>query len=1029
MKKFLLALCIAASAMAAQAQGMGGLEGIIVERLYRTDAADAASSVDNGGGTLPVDAVTYRVYVDMLPGFRLNQVAGYPGAQFMSISTTTQFYNNEDRGDVVPGFSRSVMDDATMAMLDSYLSFGAACAGNAGVLKSEDNGVNNIAFNAAVYNNTTGYDMPSVRVQDGIITASVVQPGFIGISPAELEVFNNTTNSGTFYEDNGAYYVLGGVVGATSSNRVLIGQFTTDGEFSFQLNIQVQPVGGPAGTETNYFAVPIGNQVTHPSLIYPAPPVPGCTNALACNYNPAATQDNGTCIVPVPGCSQCNADSTGLVIVDVNGNGVPDCNDVNGCMSVSACNYNPAATVDNGTCIFPVAGCSTCSGGALVIVDTDNDGLCDAADTISGCKIVGACNYVAGATVNADNATCIVPDQCNECNATNDGLVFIDANNNGICDALESSYEIISDVASCVEDDICMPIAALPHYTMTDIIGFDVVMYYDTANVQPTGVVTVDAGRINPGFTDYKMSVDRSRARIDLAVYLNALAPATADWNGTGNVFCVEFAKTSGFAYEDQAWFRVDTLIESYRDANELKVVTSGTFRTVKDSILTGKLKFWNNNIPIAYDVENPGDYLISRIFGSDSNCTYTSDAAVNVTPDLAGNFYYNNGNGPAIQIRRDIAASTNVMPVINGYDAYLTTLVVLNNAWVPNKYQIIAMDVNMDGAVTAGDVSQINQRTVRIIDEFRQAWNYDATGNQLPGYHESKDWLFQDQLTIDTAVVFTASNNWPNAGTNGGFHKFNVPQVPHCLVLPGDNGCEINDEIYKGILLGDVDGNYKNIAPDGRLKSAAVAPEVMLNLGAAQIEAGVVSVPVTFNAADVKSLDLNLSINEGKLAFKGVAEPADYLTAAIANFTQDNREVLFTSFATESYEAGSTVAMLQFDINSDEITTLDVTSAVAYVNGNPAVVKVSDQVNGLRTVSAGINVYPNPANSVLYVEVAEASKVQLLDMSGKMVILEKAAAAGAKLDLNVEGLASGIYTLKVSSNNNVVVEKVTIKK
>lgn len=1028
MKKIFLALSLVLMAIISQAQG---LEGVIVEKYYVTTQADAdaynAWAIDNLGtpGDLPVGATTYRVYIDMSSAARLTAMFGN-NTNNLFIRTSTFFWNHGG-GAITSAFTKTNFA-RNMLGIDSYLSIGAAANGNFGVLKSEDDGV------AQPTNWSTGTFMGtdpamgiSPRTQDGLLAGAPQSVTFVGLDALTPVFGDGTANGSEMLVNNGAWSTLtvGGAFGPTASNRVLIGQFTTTGEFSFEMNLQLN--GGQQYVARN----PSGSQILHAGLTYPAPPVPGCTNPAACNFDAAATQDNGSCIVPVPGCSQCNADSTGLVIIDVNGNGIADCLEVQGCMNPAACNYNASANVDNGTCVLPVAGCSTCSGGALVIVDSDNDGLCDASDTISGCKIVGACNYVAGATVNADNASCIVPvPGCSACNADNTGLVIVDLNGNGTADCLESSYEIVSDVQSCIEDDICMPLATLPHYTMTDIIGFDVVMYYDTANVQPTGVVTVDAGRINPGFTDYKMIVDRSRARIDLAVYLNALAPATADWNGNGNVFCVEFAKTSGFAFEDQAWFRVDTLIESYRDANELKVVTQGTYRTVKDSILSGKLKFWNNNIPIAYDIDNAGDYLISRIFGSDMACTYTPATSVNVTPDLAGNFYYNNGNGPAIQIRRDIAASTNVMPVINGYDAYLTTLVVLNNGWVPNKYQIVAMDVNMDGAVTAGDVSQINQRTVRIINEFRQAWNYDAAGNQLPGYHESKDWVFQDQRTIDSANVFTVSANWPNADALGGYHKFNVPQVSHCLPIPGDNGCEINDEIYKGILLGDVDGNYKNIAPDGRLKSASVAPEVVLNLGAAQIEAGVVSVPVTFNSeVDVKSVDINLSVNEGKLAFKGVANAANYLDAAIANFTEDNREVLFTSYAVESYKAGSTVAMLQFDINSDEITSLDITSAAAYVNGNPAVVKVSDVVNNLGKVKAGINVYPNPAKSVLFVEVSEASKVQLFDLTGKALIIDKAAAAGAKAELNVEGLASGVYTIKVSSANNVSVEKVTIKK
>ena len=54
----------------------------------------------------------------------------------------------------------------------------------------------------------------------------------------------------------------------------------------------------------------------------------GCTNAAAINYNPEATVDDGTCYFN---------------------------NSIKGCMDSSALNYNPDATVDDGTCVYPLS--------------------------------------------------------------------------------------------------------------------------------------------------------------------------------------------------------------------------------------------------------------------------------------------------------------------------------------------------------------------------------------------------------------------------------------------------------------------------------------------------------------------------------------------------------------------------------------------------------------------------------------------------------------------------------------------------
>ena len=58
------------------------------------------------------------------------------------------------------------------------------------------------------------------------------------------------------------------------------------------------------------------------------PPKPGCTNPEAINYNPEATVDDGSCIFKCPPGEIC------------------------GCTNPEALNYNPEATVDDGSCII-----------------------------------------------------------------------------------------------------------------------------------------------------------------------------------------------------------------------------------------------------------------------------------------------------------------------------------------------------------------------------------------------------------------------------------------------------------------------------------------------------------------------------------------------------------------------------------------------------------------------------------------------------------------------------------------------------
>ncbi|MFN5620764.1 MAG: T9SS type A sorting domain-containing protein [Flavobacteriales bacterium] len=129
----------------------------------------------------------------------------------------------------------------------------------------------------------------------------------------------------------------------------------------------------------------------------------GCTVPVACNYNSAATEDDGSCTYP--GCTAvdaCNYSSTA------------GCDDgsclASGCTSIQACNYNSAAGCDDGSCEF--AGCMD-----IVACNYNPSAGCDDGScTWAGCTDISACNYNASA--GCDDGSCVMggctdPDACN----------------------------------------------------------------------------------------------------------------------------------------------------------------------------------------------------------------------------------------------------------------------------------------------------------------------------------------------------------------------------------------------------------------------------------------------------------------------------------------------------------------------------------------------------------------------------------------------------------------------------------------
>ena len=88
--------------------------------------------------------------------------------------------------------------------------------------------------------------------------------------------------------------------------------------------------------------------------------IEGCTDGffddgtpMACNYDPFATEDDGSCFYP-----GLTFDCDGITCLnDTDGDGVCDEFEIDGCNDIDAFNYDPLATEDDGSCWYPIFGC------------------------------------------------------------------------------------------------------------------------------------------------------------------------------------------------------------------------------------------------------------------------------------------------------------------------------------------------------------------------------------------------------------------------------------------------------------------------------------------------------------------------------------------------------------------------------------------------------------------------------------------------------------------------------------------------
>ncbi len=1143
--RFILGLGLAFIGSFAQAQG---LEGIVVEKFYKANAADVANATNNGAVTpLTTNSVTYRVYVDMAAGYKFLALYGNQN-HTLKITSTTDFYNDPNYGvkwaqDLGTNNARK-----NTGLLDSWLSVGGGATGKMAVLKTEDTdgSPGNGTIGGAILQNNPGglFGLPinigstaNAGAADGLISGSPVAQNALGFTN-EFNIFDQSTGN-SFSTTNGAIAALGGTTGATASNMICIGQFTTDGVFGFELNVQVQNIA--TGVAELYVAsnaqagetvfADLNLKPNLPPTVSIASPSTGAAIITGTNLNITANaaDSDGTVTgveffvdgnsIGVDATSPYSASYTaalGSHIITAKATDNKSDFTVSSNVAITVAN-NQAPTVSvsaaSSAIVGDVVAISATAGDvdgtvaqveffvdnvsvgvdasspynldwsavtgvhSIKAVATDDLGL-STTSTVANISVANNNPPTAVITAPLASATIIAPTvvTINATAVDNDGTVtgvefFVNnvsvgsdatspysfdwtstpgvknitvksTDNKGaittssvltlnIADPNALPYEVVAVSQKCNTPTFNIPVAAAATNSVDNVIGYDVVLNYDKTKVTPTGNITVLNNLINPAYVSTQNSIDAANGKMNIVLSFNTNAPSNAEFNGIGNIFSVEFTKTANFASVDSAVISVPFLQESYITGVSTKATSSAKAYTFKDFNFIGALKFWKGNQALPYNSFSTGDHLITNITGADVNTGALSSNPA-VQPDVNGSFSYDLRNGLGISINKDIAPTTDLYSIVTGDDASLGKLLLLNTpSFTPSIYQMIALDVNLDGVISAGDISQIAQRTVMAIREYRQAWNYSNAG--VSNGSASKDWIFVDSARINNNNAYKISTTFPlNDGV--GYSKSRVPVTPFYLpatVTDFDNCPAITAETYKGILLGDVDGNLDTI-PNSLVKSSVpVGDRLVFDFTKAIVNGSTVDVPVSIvSSSPVRSFDFQLTYNESHIAYKEAI--ASKGVDGLGFYNQDDKTLRFTASNTTSFDLNSELLVVRFDLSKGSIASDDFKTYRALLNGKSANVELKSAALGLASIKASensVSIFPNPTTGLLNVVATENSTVEITDLTGKQVMFVSNLNANVKQEINVSDFSNGLYIVKVYNENFNSVERIVVNK
>ena len=189
-----------------------GLERVIVEEYF----VNHTQKIDE----IPDSAITYRIYVDLEPGYRLQTIYGAPFHPFR-FETSTAFYNHRHGNLMGDNLVETMLNDMSY-VLDSYVTIGAASNSHMGVLLGDDK--DGSLLNTQFF-----------KENDGLKKDSIGELIYYNLEP---DIFS-AENGSVFESENFLIGSYGGVSGPTPENRILIAQLTTDGDLSFEINIQI----------------------------------------------------------------------------------------------------------------------------------------------------------------------------------------------------------------------------------------------------------------------------------------------------------------------------------------------------------------------------------------------------------------------------------------------------------------------------------------------------------------------------------------------------------------------------------------------------------------------------------------------------------------------------------------------------------------------------------------------------------------------------------------------------------------------
>jgi len=618
-----------------------------------------------------------------------------------------------------------------------------------------------------------------------------------------------------------------------------------------------------------------------------------------------------------------------------------------------------------------------------------------------------------------------------------------------------TGFSLPDTLYACTPDTFLIPISTGD--TIQHVIGWDFKLEYDTALLKPTGKISlIESDMIDTNYVNGYAFTPPGKDYILVSLSLNGKGPSGACWRGLGELLSVEFVKRNT-SLDTALQFKLNTVQASYSNRTEVFEGDSTLVDMVQGSdVFASGLSHWANDSIMRYDTAHPFHYNTTYIQG-----TYKSGTAIggSIHPDKNGEFTHSMTQGKYVKIIRDIkgssadSAATDVMRVINGSDAYWVLKTVLEDTagFIPTIFQMIAMDVNRDGIISSGDISQINLRTVGKYPEFRQKETHRNDGTSLGQL--ALDWVFIDSSRTKIDASYQLSSNYPDPDATGGCTKNQVPIPSIVIALPviGSGSCpKVLPENYYGVLYGDVDGNWDaDTAHMSAFKKASNA--LLFTLDSSNVSEGKAhcsfQIPVSIKSQEViTSVDFDIRSANPNMVIERIENHKNAISS-LSNIKKE-RQALLTSYyskpgGTKGFPKEETLFTVHLSGTGD-LSPNDLIIKKAIFNGQAVQasilgiaecgIEAKDTASALEKPQVEeLDVFPNPTDGLVYVNLPTDDNYSSVvctvhDVSGRQLVQTQPRPTDTLIEMNLHHLAPGTYLVHLSTDQGTWYKKIMIQ-